>query len=49
MIVTTGVEALIPDSEAQKFPRIIHASLNVTANIITNIYENKYKKKAGLA
>ena len=48
-IAATAVAALVPESEAQKFSYIIQASLNVAANIVTNIHVNGYSELVDLA
>ena len=48
-IAAKSVTYLILESEAQKFSRILHESLNATANIVTDIHENGYSKLEDLA
>ena len=48
-IAATVVAAHVPDPEVQKFSRILQASLNVTANIGTNIHGSAYRELADLA
>ena len=43
------VAALVTELEVQKLSSIHQASLNATANIVTNLHENGYIKLADLA
>ena len=44
MIVSTAVEVPVLEKEDHKFSLIIQASLNVTADIVTNLHGNGYRK-----
>ena len=44
MIVSTAVEVPVPEKEDHKFSLIIQAYLNVTADIVTNLHGNGYRK-----